>query len=176
MTNEVLQHVVELDFCLEMLELIGVDKPLQVLRPHVASWANSDHPTLSARAADFAHRYSLSASLLQERQEYELNEALAVSEDVNDNMVVHRAMRQVLLKRWTSREHPQEDLSLEDRLILLLAKNGQGVMGARIPALYRDDYGEPMRLGARRKLKDVLLSTGKVQMIGPEGPGDKLFR
>lgn len=83
---------------------------------------------------------------------------------------------QVLLKRWTSREQPPENLTLEDRLIFLLAKNPQGVMGARIPALYRDEYGEPMRLGARRKLKDVLLATGKVQMIGPEGPGDKLFR
>jgi hypothetical protein len=80
------------------------------------------------------------------------------------------------LSRWTSKEHPFEELSLEDKLILLLAKNTNGVMGARIPALYRDEYGEPMRLGSRRKLKDVLLSTGKVIMIGPEGPGDKLFR
>lgn len=121
MTNEVLQHVVELDFCLEMLESMGVDNPLQVLRPHVASWINSDHPTLSARAADFAHRYSLSASLIQERQvkiappaavlslmtlcltcvehlglqEYDLNEALAASGDPRNNAVVHRAMRQV---------------------------------------------------------------------------------
>jgi hypothetical protein len=123
-TNEVLQHVVELDFCLEMLESMGVDNPLQVLRPHVASWINSDHPTLSARAADFAHRYSLSASLIQERQvriapvgrclalarlclttctrfgipfyqEYDLNEALAASGDPRNNAVVHRAMRQV---------------------------------------------------------------------------------
>ena len=65
--------------------------------------------------------------------------------------------------------------SLESKLLKLLTRSAKGELGARIPALYRDEYGEPLRLKGR-KLKDILLETGMVEMVGSDGPGDKLFR
>mmetsp|Transcript_15142 Transcript_15142/g.28500 ORF Transcript_15142/g.28500 Transcript_15142/m.28500 type:complete len:981 (+) Transcript_15142:116-3058(+) len=71
--------------------------------------------------------------------------------------------------------HNSSSQPLESKLLKLLMRSAKGELGARIPALYRDEYGEPLRLRGR-KLKDILLETGLVEMVGSDGPGDKLFR
>lgn len=71
--------------------------------------------------------------------------------------------------------HNTSSQPLEAKLLKLLIRSTKGELGARIPALYRDEYGEPLRLRGR-KLKDILLETGLVEMVGSDGPGDKLFR
>lgn len=50
----------------------------------------------------------------------------------------------------------QDELSIEYKLLRLLSRSPRGELGARIPALYRDEYGEPLRLRGR-KMKDILL-------------------
>jgi hypothetical protein len=50
----------------------------------------------------------------------------------------------------------QEDLNLEYKLLRLLSRSTRGELGARIPALYREEYGEPLRLRGK-KLKDILV-------------------
>ena len=47
-------------------------------------------------------------------------------------------------------------LSVDHRLFLLVAKTHGGLLGARIPSLYREIFGERLRLQGR-KLKDILL-------------------
>jgi len=60
-------------------------------------------------------------------------------------------------------------------LYILLARAPNGLLGARIPSLYNELYGERLRLQGR-KLKDVLMRSKKIIMIGSDGPGDKLFQ
>ena len=45
---------------------------------------------------------------------------------------------------------------VEERLVQVLSKYPAGVLGAHIPAIYREEYDEPLRLYGR-KLKDILL-------------------
>ena len=47
---------------------------------------------------------------------------------------------------------------VEQRLLHLLSLAPKGVLGAHIPAIYREEFNEPLRLHGR-KLKDILLGT-----------------
>ena len=81
-------------------------------------------------------------------------------------------------------------MNVDHRLFLLVAKSPGGILGARIPSLYREVFGDRLRLQGK-KLKDILLgkyiiglmsitetlvASGMVEMVGSDGPGDKLFR
>jgi hypothetical protein len=48
-------------------------------------------------------------------------------------------------------------MGVDHRLFLLVAKSPGGLLGARIPSLYREVFGERLRLQGR-KLKDILMS------------------
>eukprot|EP01041_Mallomonas_annulata_P006891 gene6891-13969_t len=71
----------------------------------------------------------------------------------------------------------QESLQVEERLIHILERAPvEGVLGAHMPAIYKEMYGEQLHLHGR-KLKDVLVGTYVVEMLGGENsPGGKRFR
>lgn len=65
---------------------------------------------------------------------------------------------------------------VEKRLVSLLEKSQKGILGAHIPAIYKEEYGEPLRLYGR-KLKHVLLGTNAIEMLGgDDSSGGKRFR
>jgi hypothetical protein len=64
---------------------------------------------------------------------------------------------------------------VEQSLLELLRRNPSGIMGAHMASRYKEAYHRPLVLGGGRKLKDVLLATHAVKLVGGEGPGDKLF-
>ena len=61
------------------------------------------------------------------------------------------------------------------RLELLIRESRGGILGAQIPELYRDRFGEPLDL-RNKKLKDVLLCIESVEMFAAKGSGDKIYR
>ena len=70
---------------------------------------------------------------------------------------------------------PVDRLTPDQKLFLLIVRSPRGLLGARVPSLYREHYSERLRLQGR-KLKDVILISKKIEMIGSDGPGDKLFQ
>eukprot|EP00607_Mallomonas_marina_P003645 CAMPEP_0182423766 /NCGR_PEP_ID=MMETSP1167-20130531/9855_1 /TAXON_ID=2988 /ORGANISM="Mallomonas Sp, Strain CCMP3275" /LENGTH=308 /DNA_ID=CAMNT_0024603039 /DNA_START=205 /DNA_END=1131 /DNA_ORIENTATION=+ len=65
---------------------------------------------------------------------------------------------------------------VEKRLICILERAyPEGLLGAHIPSIYKEDFGEPIHLHGR-KLKDVLLGTNLIEMLGGgNSPGGKKF-
>ena len=49
-----------------------------------------------------------------------------------------------------------------------MEKSPKGILGAHIPAIYREEFGEPLHLYGR-KLKHILLGSNMIEMLG----GDK---
>jgi Mg-chelatase subunit ChlD len=74
--------------------------------------------------------------------------------------------------------HPQPSHhthTVEQSLLKLLRDNRGGIMGAHMAMKFKEAYHRPLQLGSGRKLKEVLLATNRVKLVGGDGPGDKLF-
>mmetsp|Transcript_2487 Transcript_2487/g.3815 ORF Transcript_2487/g.3815 Transcript_2487/m.3815 type:complete len:787 (-) Transcript_2487:420-2780(-) len=169
--RSILDAFVELDFTWELLITLKIPDPVQRLKPFILAWYTSTDPSVKARVNSFLFKRQEFSSIIPPPQfRHGRNDFVSQSEvHQKDSMgvKVHPAQRKPLCVT--------EEQLLEGRLLTLLSRSRKGELGSRIPSLYRDEFGECLRLRGR-KLKEILLDTGKVKMVGPDGPGDKVFR
>ena len=134
--SNILSQVVELDLALEILNAGKVENPAAVLQPFVDAWKSSPDPASAERARLFScnrpsdyHAIESMTSMLQDGMGWLDDGSSGVS-----------------------------DFIVSQRLLSLLNQHPNGILGSRIPILYRDRYNEPLRLRGM-KLKDMLRGT-----------------
>jgi hypothetical protein len=145
LVEHILDSVVEPDFAWELLSSLHVPQAMQRLVPYLLRWRSSHDPVVEARLNEFLHEHKEFSSIIPPSQPH-------YRSPTEPGMMLPPS------GSFGSKYSPQspDDLSLEGRLLKLLARSTKGELGARIPALYRDEFGEPLRLRGR-KLKDILL-------------------
>mmetsp|Transcript_3296 Transcript_3296/g.5143 ORF Transcript_3296/g.5143 Transcript_3296/m.5143 type:complete len:843 (+) Transcript_3296:156-2684(+) len=180
--NHILDTVVELDFAWELLTAMKVPNAVQRLVPYILTWRASSDSSVEARVNEFLYDHQEFSIMIPpsqsrlDRNMFTPQGGYRWDDSADRKLVLGGGTHIMQAHPGQTKKHVDtEDQSLENRLLKLLARSQKGELGARIPALYRDEYGESLRLRGR-KLKDILLDTGKVEMIGAEGPGDKVFR
>ena len=174
LVEHILECVVEPEFAWELLISLHVPNPSQRLVPHLLIWRSSRDPQVEARLNGFLYEHKEFASIIppSQSQMMQFRHGEHGKEWTSSHagaMHVPHSTPLPPLAGMTSAGQPYghggrptcspgspEDLTLEECLLRLLARSVKGELGARIPALYRDEYGEPLRLRGR-KLKDILL-------------------
>ena len=174
LVDHILDCVVEPEFAWELLASLNVPSPSQRLVPHLLIWRSSRDPQVEARLNGFLNEHKEFAAIIPPSQSQMMQfrhgeHGKEWSPSHAGAMHVPHSSPLPPLAGMTSAGQPYghgarpsyspgspEDLTLEGALLRLLARSAKGELGARIPALYRDEYGEPLRLRGR-KLKDILL-------------------
>lgn len=169
LVDHILESVVEPEFAWELLTSLQVSQPVQRLVPYLLNWKGSRDPAVEARLNDFLYDHKEFSSVIPPSQpqypshvaQYRGGGDPGASMGGGSSMMgpgYGQSARAGGPPSHTSSHQASglDDLSLEGRLLKLLARSTKGELGARIPALYRDEFGEPLRLRGR-KLKDILL-------------------
>lgn len=168
--RHILESVAELDFCLEILQTFAIENAHEILRSYVTFWINSDNPVLSAKSREFAIMHGhpttpTSSEVNMSSVPTALDGAAAnivVSAGVGIQQNGHTCVAGGVktLERMSAEQLialPLSKLTPDQKLFVLVARAPEGLLGARIPSLYRETFGERLRLQGR-KLKDVILS------------------
>jgi hypothetical protein len=176
--SQILENYLELNFVYELLQSMHISEPIYRMVPYVHHWltVTATIPgSMHTRVHEFLYAHP------------EFSHALSAAPNPDFSFSPSQT-----IASFHSEDNSAADHMLVTRLLNLLKKSVNGELGARIPTLYRDEYGEPLRLKGR-KLKDILIGpssflsshllsslclteTGKVDVYGCDGPGDKLFR
>lgn len=180
--NHILENVPELEFAYDMLTSLHVPHVLERMIPNFLSWRSVPTPAVEARVNEFLYEHPELGSLLSGSPisgTQPGNRPQAVAGDraqafIRDHLMFSSSGSDFAIPSVPPTIDPELQV-LERKLLKLLAKSPHGELGARIPALYREEYGEALRLRGK-KLKDILIDSGKVEMVGYDGPGDKKFR
>jgi hypothetical protein len=144
--NQILDNYLELNFTYELLLSLNLSQPVPRMIPYIHIWLNSTSNSMKNRVHEFLYEHPEFAPYL--------------SQDSN-NPMSSSMQQQIALSEAEASSSYLHDQELESRLLYLLAKSNRGELGARIPTLYREEFGESIRLRGR-KLKDIL--------IGPPPP------
>lgn len=138
--NQILDNYLELNFTYELLQSMNVTQPIPRMIPYLHIWLNSTSNSMKHRVHEFLYEHP-------EFSQY-------FSADPNN--IPPSIQQQIAFGEAEASSSYLHDQELEGRLLYLLSKSGKGELGARIPTLYREEFGEPIRLRGR-KLKDILV-------------------
>eukprot|EP01041_Mallomonas_annulata_P012049 gene12049-25246_t len=170
--QSVLKQVMELDLGLEILQACKVTNPLEVLLPFIRAWSMNIDPLLAGRALEFANQQGINMALIRPPGSESLRTTGGGLGVIGSSPFASGfgfgAVRGSMIP-----SNDSQDAAVQHRLYLLLRKFPDGILGSRIPIIYRDEFREPLRLRGQ-KLKDIMLALG-ADMVGEEGPGDKIF-
>jgi hypothetical protein len=139
--NQILDNYLELNFTYELLQSMNLPQPIPLMIPYLHIWLSSTSNSMKHRVHEFLYEHP-------EFSQY-------FSADSN-NSLPSSMQQQIAFREAEASSSYLRDQELECRLLYLLAKSGKGELGARIPTLYREEFGEPIRLRGR-KLKDILV-------------------
>lgn len=158
LVEQILDSVVEPDFAWELLSSLHVPQAMQRLVPHLLRWRMSRDPVVESRLNEFLHEHKEFASVIPPSQPPHALLTSHYRSTADPGIPSMMGAGGVYSARYSTAHSPPspDDLTLEGRLLKLLARSAKGELGARIPALYRDEFGEPLRLRGR-KLKDILM-------------------
>jgi len=169
--QSILKQVMELELSLELLEAIKFPKPFEVLLPFIYSWCSSGDPLLSSRAREFAIQHNISTHSPGPSTHSVRSDVMGQMS--SSGMMMMNSSQHVGDRGVTSQSSDIHDAELHHRLFLMLKSHPEGILGSRIPTVYKDNFREPLRLRGQ-KLKDIMTGVG-AEMIGDDGPGDKVF-
>eukprot|EP01042_Synura_sphagnicola_P001364 gene1364-1551_t len=188
MTQNVLKHVVELEICLDIMTMLGVDQAHNLLLPYVQAWSIDPNPIISERTIQFVEAFR--------RSRAGANSSPSLQAEGRVNVQASIPAAPPRYKNWSAGSMLSSSSSSPSlagapdfndaestvqfqkklmRLELLIRESRGGILGAQIPELYRDRFGEPLDL-RNKKLKDVLLCIESVEMFAAKGSGDKIYR
>jgi len=186
--QNILRQVAELELAMDLLTTLQVPDPLRVLMPFIYTWGHSNNPMVAQRVRSFSLEQGITPAATEtwgkghtERSSpspqpgtssvFEVHRAASFPAPIFEDQFQFSAPR---VGRQSSPALTDEAM-VNYRLLSLLKRAPHGLLGARIPDIYVAEYGEVLQM-QNRKLKDVLLSLESVEMVGVDGPGDKLFR
>lgn len=138
--NLIMDNYLELNFTYELLQAMNIPQPIPRLIPYIHMWLGSSSSSMKMRVHEFLYEHPEFAPYLaaESNKPYPTHPQLSSFEDGSPH------------------PHDVNDKELEFKLLNLLEKSVNGELGARIPTLYREEYGEPLKLRGR-KLKDILM-------------------
>jgi len=180
LVHYLLNHVMELELCLDILMMTLIHNPMDVLLPYVHAWSNCGDVMLASKACEFASKHGFPISFHRQQYGSFTRNDGAVSFNITsgagmENMsYVSSGYSSLSVGGVSLAQAHTFDTEVSQRLLTLLRSFPDGILGSRVPIYYRERFGEPLRLPGH-KLRDIMISLRVVE-VGEEGPGDKIYR
>ena len=146
----ILENNIDPDLAQELASIVGISAQLPSRYTHSVGSPKTEsaRSSIDSRGGSFEGRrfsFDAMATPVNSVQSMRGESFVQFKELLASNMTIHQIHAAI----------PR--MSVDHRLFLLVAKSPGGLLGARIPSLYREVFGDRLRLQGR-KLKDILLS------------------
>ena len=156
--RNIFKHVAELDLALEILQTARVPEPMEILAPYIEAWMRSPDRALAAKACSFSENRGLSTSAFVGGGARSLGDNEDSMRFISSNLsdFDHPTANSSMPFSMPSASQVAREMTTNANLLSLLDDYPNGILGSRIPIVYRDRFNDTLHL-RNMKLKDLML-------------------